>query len=567
MVLGLCAAAALGASCGDDDVSSDSKNDVPLFDGDGSFPDGTTDATGTTNDATTTRDTSDVRDTTPGDLIPDIDPPVVLSTTPAGGADNVALPLTVTIVLNEPVYAPRVSAANIKLLDWLDNEIPGTPTLSADGKTITWKPTQNNQQLASSYTILLKGGANFGLTDLAGNSIPNDQRFTFTTANYPSQDAYQALAAKYAPTIHSGVSADLNAQMQVPTKVDGDGDWNVENNRAWITNGATQLIPAVYYSVTETRTHYFIAYVLYWPYIKLEPPEPTNVSHTNGSSGVLIVVEKARGEIAERPIGAWTYWKELNREENFAFATTESDLVPGEDSAGSGSLKAELAQATLFPDNRLQLYVSPGYHRSCIKDWAEGGVTPACPWTSEQQNGDTLVFAYLGGSPTPVVKKEGVWPSDMSDVDGDPESFGYALIPMWSSLWPRRFATGEGAVYTPTTFTYTADSGRPGANLELTARYLETLGSDLTAYGRPFWAWEWDPASSGPNDLIDAVTQGQMALDPAFYVWERHHRAGKANGLTDYVEATGVGYSLDYCFNGYAVLDVRTTDPKCAAPQ
>jgi len=559
--MGVALAASLGA-CGDDDTGGN-KTDVPLFDSDGGFPDVATDVIADTT--VTTPDVADTRDSSPPDLIPDLDAPTVVSTSPANGAENVALPLTVTITFSEAVYAPTVATASIKFFDWLDREIPGTVTLGADGKTVTYKPTQNTQQLASQYKIRVVGNI---ISDLAGNRIANNLDFKFTTASYPSQDAYHALAAKYAPTVHSAVKGDLNAQMQIPTKLDGDGDWNLANNRQWITTGATQIIPAVYYAVTESRTHWFIHYVFYWPYIKLEAPDPVSLSHTNGSSGALVVIEKARGEVAERPVAAYTYWREQVREENYAFATTESGLVPGDSSAGSWSFKAKLDQATLFPDGRLQIFITPAFHQTCLVGWNEGGVAPPCRWGSEQQNLDTLVFAYVDGTPTPVVKKTNQWPSDMSDVDGTPESFSYALIPAWSSMWTRRFSMGDTALFADgAIYTYNPDAARPGNNLQLTSRFVETVGADLSSFGRPFWAWEWDPSSSGANDLIDDITQGQITLDPARYVWERHHRVSSANSLVEYNAETGAGWSQDYCFNGFVNVDVRSTDPKCTTAE
>ena len=79
-------------------------------------------------------------------------------------------------------------------------------------------------------------------------------------------------------------------------KVDGDSDWDLSNNRTWITSGATQLLPAVYYSVSETYTHWYITYVYYFAYVN----HPDAAFFTgNGSAGVLVVVEKARGEQAD----------------------------------------------------------------------------------------------------------------------------------------------------------------------------------------------------------------------------------------------------------------------------
>ncbi len=291
------------ASCGDDPVKTNGDiTDVPLFDGSDGFPEvETTDTT-----VPDTRDTVDtnIPETNPPDLVPDLTPPSVVSTIPAAGASDVQLPLEITIVFSEPLYAPTVVTRSIQLFDWLGVEVPGTPKLQADGKTVKWTPTTNNQQLVSAYTISVNGAL---IADQNGQRSFHTDLFTFTTANYPNQDGYRELAAKYAPTIYSAVDSNDSPQLQVPVKFDGDGDWNLINNRPWIVAGATSLVPAVYYVVTETYTHWYINYSYYFPYVNHNVPDYTT---GNGNPGVQVVVEKARGETAERPTLAYTFWKE-----------------------------------------------------------------------------------------------------------------------------------------------------------------------------------------------------------------------------------------------------------------
>jgi hypothetical protein len=560
------AAMALGLGCGDDETGGNDTDtsDVPLFDTNGNFDTDVGDTTDTTIvdtlDATNTdaRDTRDTLDTNPPDLVPDLEPPTVVSTSPAAGAENVALPLEITIVFSEPLFVTTIAPQSIKLIDWLGKEVPGTPTVQADKKTVVWKPTTNNQQLASAYTIRVVGNI---IADPVGNKLVNTLEYTFTTVSYPNQGAYSAVAARYAPSIYSSVEGRDGAQFQVPTKVDGDGDWDLSNNRTWITSGATQLLPAVYYSVSETYTHWYITYVYYFAYVN----HPDAAFFTgNGSAGVLVVVEKARGEQAERPIAAYTYWKEGNAEENFAFATEESGIV-GSGSADDWGLKAVQAEATLFPGGRFESYVTAKRHRSCNWNWNQGGFLPACEVGNAVKNGDKLVFKYADGVPTSVVKKNNAWPNNMSEVEGTPESFSYALVPIWTTLWTRRFDTSPSGLFDATTFKYTADSERPGSSLELTTKFVQSVAAaDLSAYGKPVWSWGWNPSVSSGNELVDAIKRGQFAIDPAWYVWERHHRANRPNSLVDYVPATGAGFAVSYCFNGYANIDVRTIDPKCA---
>jgi hypothetical protein len=548
------------ASCGEDDGST-TTSDIPLFDSDGGFPDSVPTDTNVADTVTDTRDATDTRevDTAPPDLVPDLEAPSVVSTIPAAGAENVSLPLEITIVFSEPLFATTIAVQTIKLFDWNGVEVPGTPKLQADGKTVKWKPTTNNQQLASRYTIRVVGNI---IADLAGNKLVNTEEFSFTTANYPNQDKYRELAATYAPNIYSTVDQNTDPHFQVPTKFDSDGDWDLSNNRNWIAGAATQIVPAVYYAVTESRTHYFIQYSYYFPYSN----HPQLATHATGNAlnGIVVVVEKARGDVVQRPIAAYTYWKESVSEENYAFATNESGIV-GSGSASDWGLKEAFPQETLFPSGRFESYITAKTHRSCNWNWNQTGFGSLCEASAAVKNGDTLVFKYLGGTPTTVAKKDNAWPTDMSDVPDQPEAFGYALIPLWTSLWTRRADAGPNEIFEVTNFTYTPDANRPGANTVLTTKFLQSFTTaDASAFGKPSWSWGWNPSSSTGTELVDAIVRGQIALDPAHYVWERHRRSTKPSSLSDYDPNTGSGFSLDYCFNGFLAIDARGTDAKCA---
>ena len=564
-LLGVCAVLGF-AACGDDPVDpSDTREilDGNLFEATDGFPEVEVEVSG---DATfpDTRDTTDtaIPDSNPPDLVPDLEPPTVVSTIPAAGASDVQLPLDITIVFSEPLFATTVAPQSIKLFDWLGVEVPGTPTLQADGKTVKWRPTTNNQQLVSAYTIRVVANI---IADQVGNKLGNTEEFTFTTANYPNQDKYREVAAKYAPNVYSAVDANESPQLQVPAKFDADGDWNLMNNRTWAVSGTASIVPAVYYTVSETYTHWYITYSYYFPMVNHTTPESVT---GNATAGVLVVVEKARGEVAERPILAYTFWKEGNNQyEQYGFATNESGIVSNGD-ADDWGLMAALPQETLFPEGRFETYITAKTHRSCNWNWNEGGgfPPPLCGLPAAIKNGDVLVFSYLGGSPTEFKRIDNVWPTDMSEVDGEPESLGYALIPLYSTLWPRRTMNESNTVFETTNFTYEAETGRPGLNLKLSGAFQQSVaGADLTAFGAPPWAMAWLPSICGPNDFCTRINKGQIAIDPAWYVWERHQRSNNANSLTTYDAATGAGFSLDYCFNGFAAHDVRTTEPKCAS--
>ncbi len=254
-------------------------------------------------------------------------------------------------------------------------------------------------------------------------------------------------------------------------------------------------------------------------------------------------------------------------EEQFAFAADEAGIVAN-GGADDWGLMATFPQETLFPGGRFESYITAKTHRSCNWNWNQGGTLPPCGLPGVVKNGDVLVFKYLGGSPTEVKKKDNAWPTDMSDVDGAPEAFGYALIPLYSTLWPRRSMDEPDTIFEPpcgSECVYNADPDRPGEGLILTGAFQQSLsGASNGSGGKPIWAYYWKPQFGGPNDFHTRIKKGEIALDPAWYVWQRHQRSNNPNSLVTYEPATGAGHSLTYCFNGFVALDVRSVDPKCA---
>ncbi|MFT7580602.1 MAG: hypothetical protein ACI9MR_002273 [Myxococcota bacterium] len=565
---GLVALVPVLVACGDDEGSG---TDSALFGDTTDFPDSDTGGTGTGQpDSGTGTTTADVAtdSSVPPDLIPDLDPPMVISTTPTQGANGVTIPFIITLTFDEPVFEARVVAAtetcnttsvSFCLFDFDNKIIPATATLSADKLTVTIKPVTNDQVPASPYMLLQPANR---LGDLAGNTATSDYELNFSTANWPAQAGYRALAEKYAPKIYSGVEDSPNAQSQIPTKFDSDGDWNLANTKDWLNGNATSVIPAVYYDVAETRTHYFIHYTLYFPWV--DHPSPT-FEFGNSLVGYMVTVQKAFGGATEVPLAVHTSFREGDSNEtNMAFTTTESNII-GEGSATGWCAREEFDQAILFPNDRFEAFITPRTHRACIWAWENDGFAAACELTANIKDRNKLVFEYKGGAPTPVMKAGLNWPTDMSQVDGV-DSFGYVLIPTLTTLWPRRFQDGAAQIFESGTsvFKYSADADRPGAGIELPGKLVDSVNVNASAFGRPLWTWGYVP---GDGSCVlgswNRISRGQMALDPAWYVWERHTRDSATNGLVEYDAQAKTGFSVDYCFNAFVGQDNRTTDPAC----
>ncbi len=546
-------------ACGDDAVIPAA--DVPLFDVGGGFPDVASQDTApladAAGDAGTPSDAAAPRDTAAPDLVPDTTPPSIASSTPAAGGNAVALPMAITLNFSEPLFRQTVTVQTIKLLDPNNVEIPVTVTLEANESTVTVRPVSHNQALATPYRVRVLGG-NPAISDKAGNRIVNNIDIPFTTANYPNLDALQAVAERYAPTILSAVKDKSLPQSQIPTKADADGNWDLSNTRDWLRTTATSVVPAVYWSVAETYTHYFVTYQYFFPDVNHSVPVR---QHGNGSRGLVVTVEKARLGQPERPVAANLYWpsgttETAINEEQVTFVTTESGLanVQNRDDAQP--------QATLFPDNRFESFITAQDHNHCSLR-VRRQVALQCNEDYAAYAGDKLVFKFLG-SVTPVTATGAarVFPSDMREANK--EAFGYALVPLSSTLWMKRFEVGNDSVFQAQRFTYKGRDAQHGDGLSLTAKFVEPVGANDTAIGKPVWAWRWKP-STGPGAGF-FLNEGAVGLDPAGYFFARHNPDNVlSNPLRPYDAVSGTGFAQVYCFNMMLNIDRRTTDPKCTA--
>jgi len=126
------------------------------------------------------------------------------------------------------------------------------------------------------------------------------------------------VAAQFAPIFHQGLGE--NPRADYITNFDFDGDWRGDNNWNNLDNRAFPLKAYIYYSVAETRTHYFVHYAVFHPRdykgdggaatstlletligegLRRAGKDPTGglanevaLSHENDLEGCLVVAEK-----------------------------------------------------------------------------------------------------------------------------------------------------------------------------------------------------------------------------------------------------------------------------------
>lgn len=102
-------------------------------------------------------------------------------------------------------------------------------------------------------------------------------------------------AAYYAPVIYQ-LTSSLNTRADYFTRFDYDGDWVGNNN--WENLDFYQLPAYVYYAYSETETHIFIMYSIYYPRDWMPLPLSIDSEHENDLGYILLCIEKT-----ENPYG------------------------------------------------------------------------------------------------------------------------------------------------------------------------------------------------------------------------------------------------------------------------
>lgn len=107
----------------------------------------------------------------------DNNPPTVSSTIPNSGATGVPVTSSIKATFNKPVQPATVSITTFTLKNSTGASISGLASLSQNGLTATFDPTEPLSS-SKSYTATVTTG----VKDLAGNALNADKIWSFTTA-------------------------------------------------------------------------------------------------------------------------------------------------------------------------------------------------------------------------------------------------------------------------------------------------------------------------------------------------------------------------------------------------
>ncbi|MEO6390693.1 MAG: hypothetical protein ABIP75_02505 [Pyrinomonadaceae bacterium] len=243
--------------------------------------------------------------------------------------------------------------------------------------------------------------------------------------NSKRTQADRDIAERFAPEFHQSLGP--KPRFDYITNFNFDGNWRGDDNWANADNQKFTLKAFVYYSVTETKTHYFIHYATFHPRDykggdkngallsellrqgaelggKYDPTGKLSeaaLAHENDLEGCLVVV--AKGDSPDQ--GKVVYVETVSHNRYLKYVTAFA--VPA---IASG-------QIVHLENSHPQLYVEPKGHG--IEAWMP----------DKQTRADRSILVYQVGATA----------SDPERARGD--SVSYELVSMLDDLWPR---AGQG---------------------------------------------------------------------------------------------------------------------------
>jgi hypothetical protein len=312
------------------------------------------------------------------------------------------------------------------------------------------------------------------------------------------------IAARFAPVFHQGLGN--KPRSDYITNFDFDGDWRGDNN--WINSQNTRfpLKAYVYYSVSETHTHFFVHYAVFHPQDykggqehgpllseiiregikrggRYDPTGLANeavLAHENDLEGCLVVAAKATGNGDDLEQAEVVYVETLSHNSFLKYVARDTRQP------ASGPRFDSFETDGVHP----LLYVEPKGH----------GVTALRESQRKLTRQKLLIYKYGGQADDPDGEHQG--------------TISYELLPMASTIWQRARrgaketfgATHKYGTISVNTIEKSGKASRHQFNLgTLGSAFLGKVGAPNMA--RPPWAW-FDRSDAGR-------VMGSWFFDPA----------------------------------------------------
>ncbi|NOT62840.1 MAG: hypothetical protein HOP19_21740, partial [Acidobacteria bacterium] len=324
------------------------------------------------------------------------------------------------------------------------------------------------------------------------------------------------IAAQFAPQLHQGLGE--NPRADFITNFDFDGDWRGDNNWNNLNDRKFPLRAYVYYSVTETPTHYFVHYAFFHPrdykgdvitstlldsVLRQTLPrigkDPTGraddvaLSHENDLEGCLVVAAKN----GDGKNGADLNRAQVQYVEAMAHNAYLKYYAPGVSSSVGDPIELD--------GSRPRLFIEPKGHG--VVRYTGDAVQ------LNQKVKSVLVYNYTGRADEPDAQA--------NQIGG---TAGYDLVPMYDTLW-QRAQKGANETFGETTDYATRAIQLMSGDSKI-APTEQAFGQIGTAFlgkmgfqnkARPPWAWYDESERDRPR--------GEWFFDPASVI-ARHFKLG-----------------------------------------
>lgn len=296
---------------------------------------------------------------------------------------------------------------------------------------------------------------------------------------------YLKLAYNWAPIHYQDTTKSYSGKADYVTNADYDKDWVATNN--WDNLHRAPLRAYVYYSVHETKTHWFILYMFFHPrdYAKCVPTGKANVwgEHENDLEGAMFLVRKTKDTYGKLEGAVTAYHHDF-----YSYTPSGSPLKNGKEDI----------------DGKLHTILHRGTARAKTAQEAQGHGLKAWPQLAVRgknfKGGDGVIYY-----PSTVSRQKAEIPSNRNDRHVE-----YALIDFHgkNGIWqhrknPKTFTKDTG----PYSTKFRGDKSGTCGGAKVDSKYCQTDAANAP--------WGWDDVGDITGTKPDSLPSGMLATDPA----------------------------------------------------
>lgn len=454
-------------------------------------------------------------------------PPQVVSITPAHDTVDVEANSTVVVVFNEAMRENSINLQSIEIRDAANRAVPSAVTYDAATFTATLTP-QAPLREASPYRVVV---TTF-VRDAADNALPEEEEAKFYTV-FAEPAGLRAVAEKWAPHIYQAVgdASGGSVNVDLPTRVDFDANLKARDNKSKARLGSTRNRASVYYSVVETKTHYFVMYSMYYP-IRVV----AGTDHEHDFTGAVLVVDKASDALV---LVDGVKAQASGTDTNLGFIPDTSTV----NAVGSQQVRSFPA-ASLEDGTHYPMFVPAGEHEACA--FPIDGNPPYCSHNAGEFPTDAGILLKPGAMGQTYMQAVDatapLYPNDGRTY----KEMTYELIPLPASLWARRTDVGSELLWQATQVYSPLGMDRPATTSQGSPIIVPTtlVSDDAMSYGKPPFQWLRTSAESN---------SGQWLFDPAYLLLNKYE--------------FGETWSQEYCYNIFLDVNLRgnAAHPECGS--